>query len=94
MPTIGVRAGAIRGRAWVCAGLLGLLLTSCDDPVAALIGVTAVSTGPRRRLLGRGTHTVARSPLPICRIQRRETAAMSRPRRWGIRTTSSCRRAT
>ena len=54
MPTIGVRAGAIRGRAWVCAGLLGLLLTSCDDPVAALIGVTAVSTGPTPPTAGAG----------------------------------------
>lgn len=33
-----------RTRVWAAAGLLALLLASCDDPVAALIGVTAVSS--------------------------------------------------
>ncbi len=28
----------------LCAALLGLLATSCDDPVAALVGISAVST--------------------------------------------------
>jgi len=44
MKTIESRTRRTPSRVLICGGLLGLLLTSCDDPVAALIGVTAVST--------------------------------------------------
>ena len=44
MATNGARIRRAGGRLLVCSALLGLLLTSCDDPVAALIGITAVST--------------------------------------------------
>lgn len=47
MDTKRTRIHYSRRRLLVCSGLLGLLLTSCDDPVAALIGVTAVSTASR-----------------------------------------------
>lgn len=46
MDTKRTRIHHSRRRVLACSGLLGLLLTACDDPVAALIGVTAVSTNP------------------------------------------------